>query len=61
MKIIAFILVLVYTISLLYSLIKNLQRIKTDNNVIVTWNNIITTAFMLSISVSLIIEIIKDF
>lgn len=61
MKIIAFILVLVYTISLLYSLIKNLQRIKTDNNVIVTWNNIITTAFMLSVGVSLIIEIIKDF
>lgn len=61
MKIIAFILVLIYTISLLYSLIKNLQRIKTDNNIIVTCNNIISTAYIITIGITLIIEIIKDF
>ena len=57
----AFILTLCYTISMLYSLIKNLQRIKTDNNFIVTWNNILATAFMLSVGIMLIINMIKEF
>lgn len=57
----AFILTLCYTISMLYSLIKNLQRIKTDTNFIVTWNNIVTTVFMMTVGIALIIEIIKNF
>jgi hypothetical protein len=60
MKIIAFILVLVYTISLLYSLIKNLQRIKTDSNIFVAWTNIVTTAFMLSVVIIAFINMIKE-
>lgn len=57
----AFIFVLCYTISMLYSLIKNLQRIKTDTNVIVSWNNILATVFMLSVGIMLIINMIKEF
>lgn len=57
----AFIFVLCYTISMLYSLIKNLQRIKTDNNFIVTWNNILATAFMLSVEIMAIVYMIKEF
>jgi hypothetical protein len=57
----AFIFVLCYTISMLYTLIKNLQRIKTDTNFIVTWNNILSTAFMMNVGIALIIEIIKNF
>ena len=56
----AFILTLCYTISMLYSLIKNLQRIKTDTNVIVSWNNILATVFMLSVGIMLIINMIKE-
>jgi hypothetical protein len=56
-----FIFVLCYTISMLYSLIKNLQRIKTDTNVIVSWNNILATVFMLSVEIMLIINMIKEF
>ena len=59
--IVAFIFVLCYTISMLYSLIKNLQRIKTDNNFIVTWNNILATVFMLSVGIMVIINMIKEF
>lgn len=59
--IVAFILTLCYTISMLYSLIKNLQRIKTDNNFIVTWNNILATAFMLSVGIMAIVYMIKEF
>lgn len=56
----AFIFVLCYTISMLYTLIKNLQRIKTDTNVIVSWNNILATVFMLSVGIMLIINMIKE-
>ena len=59
--IVAFIFVLCYTISMLYSLIKNLQRIKTDTNIIVTWNNILATDFMLSVGIHAIIYMIKEF
>ena len=55
--IVAFIFVLCYTISMLYSLIKNLQRIKTDTNFIVTWNNIIAMVFMLSVGIMAIINL----
>ena len=58
--IVAFIFILCYTISMLYSLIKNLQRIKTDFN-IVTWNNILATVFMLSVGIMAIINMIKEF
>ena len=57
----AFIFVLCYAISMLYTLIKNLQRIKTDNNFIVTWNNILATAFMLSVGIMAIVYMIKEF
>ena len=57
----AFILTLCYTISMLYSLIKNLQRIKTDTNIIVTWNNILATVFMSSTGIHAIIYMIKEF
>ena len=57
----AFIFVLCYTISMLYTLIKNLQRIKTDTNFIVTCNNILATVFMLSVGIMLIINMIKEF
>ena len=57
----AFIFVLCYTISMLYTLIKNLQRIKTDSNIIVTWNNILATVFMLSAGIMAIINMIKEF
>lgn len=56
----AFIFVLCYTISMLYTLIKNLQRIKTDTNFIVTWNNILATAFMLSVVIIAFINMIKE-
>lgn len=57
----AFIFVLCCTISMLYTLIKNLQRIKTDTNFIVTWNNILATAFMLSVVIITFINMIKEF
>jgi hypothetical protein len=45
---------------MLYTLIKNLQRIKTDTNFIVTWNNILATAFMLSVVIIAFINMIKE-
>ena len=56
----AFIFVLCYTISMLYTLIKILQRIKTDSNIFVAWTNIVTTAFMLSVGITVIINMIKE-
>jgi hypothetical protein len=45
---------------MLYTLIKNLQRLKTDTNFIVTWNNILAIAFMLSVVIIAFINMIKE-
>lgn len=56
-----FIFILFYTIILLYVFLKNIQKIKTDNNIIVTWTNIVTTSFMLGIGITLLIHLIHEF
>mgnify|MGYP003305821717 CR=1 FL=1 len=56
-----FIFILFYTIILLYVFLKNIQKIKTDNNIIVTWTNIVTTSFMLGTGITLLIHLIHEF